>query len=543
VSNFECIQSGLTYNNLTSSPAARNPLYTELANTGFKFDVVALQSGGVQATTYTAASGVTVELFDDSASPQPACSAYSSALASQAITFVASDSGRKTVPADFTVTNAYRKLRCRVKDTNVSIYGCSSDDFAVRPNSFTVSSSNVNADSTGISTTATPKLAAGSNFLLTAATGLTSYNGTPSIDSTKISAHSGALQIGALTGTFNTAIAGTSTGATFNYGEVGYFRFEANGVYDDTFTAIDSAVGDCASGFNTSGGKYACNFGNGSATNYFGRFTPDHFDTVVTEGCSSGGFTYSAQPFNTSITARNLSSGITKNYDGVSSFSKTINVSDANAVTGGSLAPSSVASSSFVAGVANASPAFSFTATKTAPATIKIHAIDLDNIASSATEGTTLIRSGRLSLKNVYGSELLALPVPVEAQYWNGTSYIRNQQDSCTSISASSIAMGNYKNNLSDTPSCETQLGYSSGSGTLTNGVSKYLRLTKPGAGNNGSVDLTLNLNTVSGNTCNSASRSTATASGIPWFGTNPSSRATFGIYKTPIIYMRENFY
>jgi hypothetical protein len=154
----------------------------------------------------------------------------------------------------------------------------------------------------------------------------------------------------------------------------------------------------------------------------------------------------------------------------------------------------------------------------------------------------TEVRFGRLKMQNAYGSELLALPIPLEAQYWNGTSYIRNQVDSCTSIPASSIAMGNYKKNLTGSPTCETQLGYASGSGALTNGVSKFLRLTKPGAGNNGSVDLTLNLNTASGNTCNTASPSSATAEGISWLGANPVSRATFGIYKTPIIYLRENF-
>jgi MSHA biogenesis protein MshQ len=27
------------------------------------------------------------------------------------------------------------------------------------------------------------------------------------------------------------------------------------------------------------------------------------------------------------------------------------------------------------------------------------------------------------------------------------------------------------------------------------------------------------------------------TAANLPWFGTNPSSRATFGLFKTPLIY------
>jgi MSHA biogenesis protein MshQ len=343
------------------------------------------------------------------------------------------------------------------------------------------------------------------------------------------------VQVGTLTGNFNAASSGTATGTAFSYSEVGYFRFAANGVYDDTFTAVDSALGDCASGFVASGSKYGCSFGNSTTTNYFGRFTPDHFDTVVTQGCSTGGFTYSAQPFNAIVTARNLSGTTTQNYDGSSNFSKTVTLSDANAVAGGNLAPASVAASTFTAGIANATPAFTFASTKTAPATIKLHALDTDNVASSATEGTANIRSGRINLKNVYGSELLPLAVPLEAQYWNGTSYIRNQQDSCTTVPASSIAMGNYRNNLT---ACETQL---SGVGTMSAGKTTAT-LTKPGAGNNGSVDLTLNLSSASGTTCTSSTASAATAASIPWFGTNPLARATFGIFKTPIIYMRENF-
>jgi uncharacterized repeat protein (TIGR01451 family) len=539
LAGFECIETGVTYNNLTSTPSARNPLYTKLAGTGFKFDVVAMNSSGVQLTSYTAAANVTVELFDDSASPAPACSAYSSPVASQAIAFAAGDSGRKALSANFSIANAYRKLRCRVRDNNLSpvVYGCSSDDFAVRPTNFTVSST-ANADNAGASTTATPIVKASSNFSLTAATGLTGYNGTPSIDNTKLSAHSGAVQIGTLTGSFNAASAGTATGAAFSYGEVGYFRFAANGVYDDSFTTVDSALGDCVSGFTASGSKYGCSFGNAATTNYFGRFIPDHFDTAVTQGCAAGGFTYSGQPFSSTITARNLGGIRTQNYEGTGNFSKTVTLSDANA-TAGSFMPAPIAASAFTAGTANVSPAFTFNIAKTAPATIKLHALDTDNVASSTTEGTANIRSGRLSLKNAYGSELLPLSIPLEAQYWNGSSYVRNQQDNCTATPASSIAMANYKNNLS---ACETQIGFSSGSGTFVNGVSKYLRLTKPGAGNNGSVDLTLNLNSASGNTCTSSTASSATSASMPWFGSNTASRATFGIFKTPIIYMRENF-
>lgn len=325
---------------------------------------------------------------------------------------------------------------------------------------------------------------------------------------------------------------GSASSSNLNWSEVGKGDLSATLTSGNYLTSGFTVVG------NTGNSASICN-GAGN----IGRFIPDHFDTVVTQGCSSGSFTYSAQPFVVQVTARNLSNAKTQNYDGTintsPNFSKDTVLSDANAVATGSLASASVAASTFTAGIANATPSFNFNTAKTAPATIRLHALDLDNVASSTTEGTAIIRSGRLNLQNAYGSELLALPIPLEAQFWNGSAYIRNQQDSCTIVPASSIAMSNYRNNLA---ACETQLGYSSGTGNLVNGAARNLRLTKPGAGNNGSVDLKLNLTSASGSTCNTATSSAASSANIPWFGVNPSSRATFGIYKTPIIYLRENF-
>jgi MSHA biogenesis protein MshQ len=72
--------------------------------------------------------------------------------------------------------------------------------------------------------------------------------------------------------------------------------------------------------------------------------------------------------------------------------------------------------------------------------------------------------------------------------------------------------------------------------------VSKFLLLSKPGAGSNGTVDLTVNVSGASGKTCATSSEVNAATANIPWFGSTPAVRATFGIYKTPIIYMLENF-
>ena len=78
-------------------------------------------------------------------------------------------------------------------------------------------------------------------------------------------------------------------------------------------------------------------------------------------------------------------------------------------------------------------------------------------------------------------------------------------------------------------------------------------RLTKPGAGNNGAVDITVNLGSASGNTCLAGASSPATGASETWlqwkwsgatYDKNPTGRATFGVYKnaSEFIYLRENF-
>jgi len=596
VKGFECLETGVTYNNLTSSPSARNPLYTKLTATGFKFDVVALQDLGVTATSYTASSGVTVELFDDSTSPQPACSAYASPVASQAITFTAADSGRKTVPANFTIANAYKKLRCRVKDTNVSVNGCSSDDFSVRPQSFTLSQ-------TGLGSS---PIAAGTNFALTAASGVTGYNGTPVLLPTNTKAANtaagaqsaigtGMLTLADVSNTIVTdsasnvfpAASGSPASAALSlrYHDVGYLNFNASAVVDDSYTGIDQTT-DCitGSGSNTlTSGKYGCEVWS-NALSDIGRFRPDHFrlTSTMTSACNAGttaitadDFTYMSDPhlsINAVVKAES-SQNITASRYGTScptagSCKLTLTTQNnatqidasrlqpaASLPSGTSLvgtgATSTYQSTTWVNGTYTVSGStYQYNRSTSADGpydnfNINFSVTDPDGVVFSGASKTadSRIRFGRLSIPNVYGSELLPLPVPVEAKYWNGTSYVRNQQDSCTILSASSISMSNYRNNLT---ACETQLGYSSGSGALVNGVSKTLRLTRPGSGNNGTVDLTLNLGSVGASpkdkTCTGAAETGAIASGLSWFGTNTTSRATFGIYKTPIIYLRENF-
>jgi MSHA biogenesis protein MshQ len=112
--------------------------------------------------------------------------------------------------------------------------------------------------------------------------------------------------------------------------------------------------------------------------------------------------------------------------------------------------------------------------------------------------------------------------------------------------------MGNFTSNLSGSPTCETAI---SNGGALSAGR-RTLLLAAPGSGNNGSVDLTINLGaSASGTTCTTAGGApvAATTANLPylrgnWTGgaydQNPSARAAFGVFRgsEEVIFVRENF-
>lgn len=523
VANFECIETGVAYTNLTATPAGRNPLYTKPTNTNFRFDVVALQSGGTQAATYAASANVTVELFDDNASPQPACSAYTNPVASQAITFAVADGGRKTVPLNFNLTKAYRKLRCRVRDANMSpnVVGCSSDDFAVRPRSFAV------AANLGGAT-----LKAGSNFTLSADSGVTAaYDGTPTVVAANLRDHNNALA-GTLTGAFTAGNGATATG-TFQYHDVGTIGFLSDAVIDTGYTAIDQP-NDCVAGSTSNtpdaSGKYGCNIGS-TATGPFGRFCPDHFTLAATLTPACNGFTYMDQPglgIALTLSARSLNGAITSRYTAGYGFLGTFSITGDNAGTAVPVSRLNPGLPAFVwsAGAYTVNSATTkFTRNATPDGTYESFALkaniltEPDGVAitGSALSNTTRMRFGRLRLSNVFGYAA-PLRMPVEAQYWSGNSWVKNGDDNCTSLAAGNLPM-------SPTGWTLTAPGaLASGGGLVT--------LTPTGFG---SIRVCADLGGDNGVSC------AATGAGLPWlqskwpgaatFNNDPSAAATFGIY------------
>jgi MSHA biogenesis protein MshQ len=160
------------------------------------------------------------------------------------------------------------------------------------------------------------------------------------------------------------------------------------------------------------------------------------------------------------------------------------------------------------------------------------------------------MRFGRLRAVNANGSQLLPLQMVMQTQYWGstggGNSFITNTADSCTGFVAANIALGNYQKNLN---ACETSITVNS----FTGGRST-LRLSAPGNGNNGSVDLTANLGTSgSGTTCIAGIASAVTGANRAylqgnWTGgaydQNPTVRAAFGVNRgtEEVVHTLENY-
>lgn len=445
--------------------------------------------------------------------------------ASAPITIRYDDVGQMTLNASITLTPFSGA-------TTITLTG-SSNAFVVAPHHF------------GFSGVTASPIKAGNNFSAT----VTAYNGlgTPTVTPnfgketapesvvlsfSKYQPTGTSASNGSFSGNAGSFTNGVATSSNLNWSEIG---------------TIDLAATLTSGSYLGSGLTATGNTGTTGAL----RFIPDHFTTTVTQGCNVGGFTYSAQPFTVTVTAKNglATPTTTVNYDGSvntsPNFSKLVTLSESNSVAG-SLAPTSVTATAFTAGIANAIPTFSFTTTPTAPATIKLRAVDTDNVSSTGTEGTANIRSGRLQFSNAYGSELQNLALALTAQYWNGTSWITNVADSCTTIAASNFAFVSPVASNNNLTACETAVVVTGSAPAFT------ATLSKPGNNNNGWVDLTLNLATASGNQCTLVGGvgAAATSAATPWLqynwrgtgNTNPTARATFGVYKgnKKQIYFRE---
>ncbi len=572
------------------SKAPSTPIYTKLAGTAFNVDVLALTGGAVNTASTVNLVPVLVDQTGTLDSNGCGTTVLATATPASYTLVAATDHGRKTFA--FNYANAARDVR--VKITSGSTTACSSDNFAIRPAVFAVASTASNSAATG-----SPIVKAGAAFTMYAApynsaSVLTSgYTGTATYANALLSPHAGAKTTGVLAGTFAVASASTvpawySIGSAFTYTEAGSFKFLDYGVYDDTFAAVDKykATPECFSDAylgtthslakvpNTvdENGQIACFFG-ALATNYFGRFVPDHFDTVITQvnqvpmacpaaaglACpaSYNGAVYSRQPFTMQVIAKRFGAlalagdGVVTNYDGTT-WARNVALSAwgglGNAVApvapaGSNLTTLAVAPATFVNGVAAvagqtyqfstrySAAAPSASANWAAPTNIYLRAAEttvagqpasdgitsLRTVAAESVEAGVMVISGRMYVPHMFGSELLRLRVPVLAQYWNGTRWVTNFVDSVSTFSSADVVRSNYNRNVN----AGNSTLFAQVSAALVNGSGAFT-MQATGAGNVGSVDFSLSAPTA------------------PAWLPSTVGRARVGTYRSPLIYLRE---
>jgi len=246
--------------------------------------------------------------------------------------------------------------------------------------------------------------------------------------------------------TLNLAAAdnGSNT-VTQTISEVGVFRFTATPPTNGYFTTYTVPAGTSAS---------------------IGRFIPDHFaisPSGINEGCVAGNFTYFGQDgFSTAftITAQNTGNATTANYTG--NFAK-LGLTDWNnfvfTATGLPTSPlsilaasaSTLPSGSWANGVAAvvAKHQASRPTSPVAPASVMVSAkpVDSDSVtpasATAVQSASTALRYGRAVVQNAYGPERETHKMRLLTQYYNGSSFINNSDDSCTIYNAASLTCNN----------------------------------------------------------------------------------------------------
>ncbi|WP_273266049.1 DUF6701 domain-containing protein, partial [Flexistipes sinusarabici] len=290
---------------------------------------------------------------------------------------------------------------------------------------------------------------------------------------------------------------------------------------------------------------------------YIGRFTPHHFEvTSKTTGdlanqCSNN-FTYTGQKTNYLvkpkfiITAQNKDNNTTQNYKGnffkleKSGIDITSPTTDANQLgedgvnkvkvqverDNVTLASNSDGTTTYIFGndnityvrdnnsqIAPFDAVINFEINSIVD-NDSVSAVNLpDNISASGTE----IRYGRMDILDNYGPETEPLTLPIKIIYWNNNQWELNTEDSCTSLisTLSDFELTNWQDELNAGETSKIYVGDNDSDG---NTATYQINLSKPGEGNQGSVDVILDNN--------------SSLYKYLWDDKTTPGTATFGIYR-----------
>jgi len=577
------------YETSTAAGAITGVIKTKIAGASFNLDVIALNTAKTAIETKFTGT-VKVELLNASnnSAALDANGCRSSWTTIQTLgtnpVFAAANNGRITVA--FTENNAWANVRVRITypaSGTATAIGCSTDNFAIRPNAF----ANVNVTDSDWMTSGTTRTLnnisasggvvhkAGQPLRLSAvavnalSNTTTNYTGSPSatpvsclLPSTCVNANLGTFTLGA------SAVAGVLTAASASYSEAGAFTLQ---LVDTTFANVDAADSSTAERYISS-----------TAINV-GRFVPDHFDLTANSvpqfktfndtTCLTRSFTYIGQPFGyvtlpqSLVLARNaagnttvnysgnlwklLAPGVTQTYSPIAPTLDTTGIGTPVVLSSGNGTGSVTSNSADTVFYTRTTPIAPFNANITLTVSVQDTA---ENVANQGIITTALpalyngsgsgiafdsgiqFRYGRMRLNNAIGSERLVLPVPLTAQYFTGAGFVTNTADNCTAFTLVPQVNGaplsyQYGNLLIDNPQPSMTVTASVptlASNPVSAGVSG-INLSAPNL--SGSIDLTLTV---------------PAWLQFNWTGVvgNPKARATFGAYRNTnqFIYQRENY-
>lgn len=410
--------------------------------------------------------------------------------------FVATDAGRKNVtfPAPH---DAWRDVRVRMSypaTGTPTVVSCSTDNFAIRPAALAnLQALDANWEAAGTARALNNEVIhggvvhkAGRPFTLrvNAVNGAgtpaitSNYKGSPTVRSLAcVLPVSGCIN-GTLNG-LNWSESGTFRASTASYSEAGVISLLLE---DASFASVDDKPGDSSVSERTIAQAEAATIG---------RFVPDHFTleqvgdaprfrTFDAECSASRSFTYVGQPFGFNdvpqavLKARNAVGGITRNYSGnlwKLTFRQELSDAEEGALdTSAAVAPDLLVSTT---------PANRGTADVTASSATRLRYIrDEDTPAApfqahivmrwsaqdeseagvtgqgiTATElafngiafdAGSEMRYGRLQVGNAHGSDGFNLTVPINTQYWNGTKFVNNAADHCTTLAPAAFNIINH---------------------------------------------------------------------------------------------------
>lgn len=287
---------------------------------------------------------------------------------------------------------------------------------------------------------------------------------------------------------------------------------------------------------------------------------PFPFPCSTPLACAGDRAVYSRQSFDLTIRAQTSGGVETKNFDarnddinktqvtlipydaatGKNSYPPT--APSGSTLTDGATAPAAVADvsvTSFSNGVATRAIAYSFPAAYAVPKESKALASPTDvllratyaypaagNVSSAPADGKEAqltVFTGRLMVPHDYGSERYPVRLAVQAQYWDGKTWVTSLLDSISAFGSAQVVFANCKKTLA----CQdfafpagTTITYTFASGILP--PNRRLIVAAPGAGKSGSVDVS-----------------------VPGIAHLPSTVGTvvFGVFKSgPVIYLREMY-